>query len=57
MTGQSDPIDAAKCDGCGKLTPIDQLDAKPQPGHAPETADWTVLECRSCYGPGWLPAI
>ncbi len=57
-----DPL--AKCDGCGMLVPVSQLDAKPGPG------DWTPdqiaqagdmgqpfnrTECRDCYGPGWNP--
>lgn len=50
----ADP-DVLPCACCGKLTEIDMLDAKPEPGEDPETADFTRLECRTCYGPGWLP--
>lgn len=33
------------CDGCGAVTPLPLLDAKP---------DESLL-CQSCYGPGWVP--
>jgi len=40
------------CSKCGKPTPIDLLDAKDD-----GTGNFTILECQSCYGPGWLPAF
>lgn len=43
------------CMACGRLTEIDLLDAKPEPGCDPDTADWTRLECEGCYGDGWSP--
>ena len=55
LTGEKAP-----CMKCGKLTDYALLDAKPDPrqlarGIPPEDCDFTVLECQSCYGPGWLP--
>lgn len=54
------------CRTCGQSTHIDDLDAKPERrdvrkygsiGAAGEAgADFTRLECRACYGPGWHPA-
>lgn len=43
------------CHGCGTPTPAHLIDAKPPPGANPETADWSVLHCQRCYGPGWQP--
>jgi hypothetical protein len=57
--------DKANCQNCGGEFPIDELDAKPGPGHwtveqlvdaADAGRDFVRIECRSCYGPGWLPA-
>lgn len=39
------------CDCCGRLTHIEILDARPPGGD--ETADFTILECPDCYGPGY----
>lgn len=55
-----------KCSNCGQSQPLHMLDAKPeslagkpadseaiwQAGERGE--DFTVLECRSCYGPAWV---
>jgi hypothetical protein len=38
------------CDACGTLTHIDLLDGKDD-----GTGNFTILECRKCYGPGWAP--
>lgn len=59
--------DTAKCACCGAVTPIDLLDGKP-PSLAGKPATWddinaaadrgenfTVLECKKCYGPAWMP--
>lgn len=43
------------CRACGLVTNINLLDAKPEHGCDPETADFTRLECADCYGPGYLP--
>jgi hypothetical protein len=53
-----------RCDGCGRLTPIDQLDGKPNAramaafgsleNCAEHGVDFDRLLCRDCYGPGWL---
>lgn len=40
------------CDKCQTLTDINLLDAKDD-----GTGNFTILECRACYGPGWVPAI
>ena len=49
--------DEAKCRGCGKTFHIDQLDSKPEL-HVKkenwETTNWTRLECKDCYGPGFV---
>lgn len=50
-------VELVACMTCGKMVDIDLLDAKPQPGADPETADFDLLECKECYGPGWVPAI
>ena len=44
--------DVFPCDGCGKLTHIDQLDAKDDGSNT-----WEILQCKDCYGPGWAPAV
>lgn len=53
---------AAACDGCGRIFPISQLDAKPGPGHfttedlasaADAGVDFNHLECGDCYGPNY----
>lgn len=44
------------CRKCGGLFHIDELDAKPELGakqDPEEGAQFTRLECRSCYGPGF----
>jgi len=41
------------CAACGRPFAYEELDAKPEPGADPETADFTRLECRDCYGPGF----
>lgn len=51
------PDDFHACHGCGQQTHIDLLDAKPDDPTDPDGCDWTRLECRSCYGPGWAPAL
>lgn len=56
---------ADKCEKCGAETPFHLLDAKP-PSLADVQATWddihkaldagedfTVLQCRKCYGPAW----
>lgn len=43
--------EAAHCGSCGQLTALDLLDAKDD-----GTGNFTILHCRACYGPGWLPA-
>lgn len=51
------------CFSCGKPTPLHLLDAKPKscrrgpvtPEHENEDFDW--LECRACYGPGWVEGV
>ena len=48
--------DTTPCHGCGTPTPYVLLDGKPPEGTPEddlESADFTVLLCRSCYGPGW----
>lgn len=55
LTGEKAP-----CAKCGKLTDYALLDAKPDPkqlaqGTPREACDFTLLECQSCYGPGWHP--
>ena len=54
------------CNNCGVVTHINKLDAKPQSlAGIPATItglsladdrgeDFTVLECRDCYGPAYL---
>ena len=42
--------DTAKCHKCGETMHIDLLDAKDD-----GTGNYTILECRECYGPGWVP--
>lgn len=55
-----------RCMTCGKPTPIHLLDAKPERyrgvplpkdymEYENEGFDW--LECRSCYGPGWVEGV
>jgi len=61
--------DVTPCHGCGTPTPYVLLDAKPS-GRvrwwlwaerrrigraAARGADFDVLLCDGCYGPGWLP--
>jgi hypothetical protein len=53
----ADPRDIAACDGCGVPTHVDLLDAKPDDPSSPESCDWTRLECRSCHGRDWVPAL
>lgn len=51
------------CMTCGKPTPLHLLDAKPKecrggpitPEH--EHKDFDLLECRTCYGPGWVEGV
>ncbi len=62
------PKDHAPCHGCGTMTPINELDAKPkrlagQPTTAAMVAEaaengeeFDILECQKCYGPGWVKA-
>lgn len=38
------------CSKCKTPTPIELLDAKND-----GTGNYTILECRTCYGPGWAP--
>lgn len=52
-----DPADFHACHACGVPTHIDLLDAKPDDPADPDGSDWTRLECRPCYGPGWAPAL
>ena len=52
-----DSADILACDSCGTLTHIDLLDAKPDDPTRPDASDWNRLECRSCYGPNWVPAL
>lgn len=40
----------ATCDGCGKETSLDLLDAKPGPD---TVEDYETFLCAACYGPGW----
>jgi hypothetical protein len=40
--------DIFPCDRCGKPTPIELLDARDD-----GTGDFTIMQCRRCYGPGW----
>lgn len=51
------------CQCCGRSFPINKLDAKPpslagkkatNAMLAASTEDFTVLECRDCYGPAYL---
>lgn len=53
-----------RCNNCKHPLPIHMLDAKPPQLAGKQTtwamlyaakpsADWTVLECRECYGPAW----
>lgn len=44
------PADIFPCSTCKTPTHIDLLDAKDD-----GTGDYTILECRECYGPGWVP--
>lgn len=53
----------SKCAECGKKTPVHLLDAKPGPERwtverlraaADAGADFNRLECRDCYGPGYV---
>ena len=37
------------CHACGMLTDINLLDAKDD-----GTWNWVLLECKRCYGPGWV---
>jgi hypothetical protein len=58
----------AKCDQCGADTPINDLDAKPErlvgrrntrrqlKKALARNEDFTRLECRGCYGPGFVRA-
>lgn len=44
------------CQQCGRSFHIDQLDAKPQRHNgktAEQGAQFTRLECKDCYGPGF----
>jgi hypothetical protein len=66
------PDDEVRCYNCGIPTPFDLLDAKPTrlagPGGDPvarrrelvdalwKNEDFDRLECRLCYGPGWVAA-
>lgn len=36
------------CSKCGKIMPLDLLDAKDD-----GTGNYNILECQDCYGPGW----
>ncbi|NKX37733.1 hypothetical protein HGG70_07350 [Rhodobacteraceae bacterium R_SAG4] len=55
--------DLHACQSCGALTDINLLDGKPEALKgikttaedliAHECDDFTVLECRDCYGPAW----
>lgn len=47
--------DTCPCHRCKTPTPVVLLDSKPPPGADPDTADFTVLLCRPCYGPDWCP--
>ena len=38
------------CHKCGEQTEIDLLDSKDD-----GSGNFTILECRHCYGPGWSP--
>ena len=38
------------CAACHKIVHIDALDAKDR-----GDGNFTILECETCYGPGWLP--
>ncbi|MBS4048338.1 MAG: hypothetical protein KG075_18475 [Alphaproteobacteria bacterium] len=42
--------DTEPCHGCGRTTPLDLLDAKDD-----GSGDFSILHCKACYGPGWLP--
>ena len=37
------------CHACGTLTDINMLDAKDD-----GTGNYTIMQCRKCYGPGWV---
>ena len=47
----SNPRDIHRCHKCGTPTHINLLDAKDD-----GTGNFTILECETCYGPGWEPA-
>ena len=58
-------MDTASCAQCGRVWPIDKLDAKPGPGRFTvaaliEAADagknFDRLEGPCCYGPGYVDA-
>lgn len=42
--------DADHCHECGRPTPLALLDAKDD-----GSGDFSILHCKACYGPGWLP--
>jgi hypothetical protein len=57
-------MNAIECHQCGKLFDAEELDAKPGAGHwsmeqlamAADTGrPFDRLECKDCYGPGYLP--
>jgi NAD-dependent SIR2 family protein deacetylase len=43
-------VNRANCHACGGRFHIDELDAKDD-----GTGNYTILECRECYGPGFVP--
>lgn len=49
--------DVTPCHACGVPTPYLLLDAKPgTPARADRRSpDYERLECRDCYGHGWMP--
>jgi hypothetical protein len=51
----SESHDVSKCTKCGVLERINLLDGKRPEGVIDENADFTELQCVSCYGPGWCP--
>lgn len=53
----AEAADVEACHGCGTPTHIDLLDAKPDDPANPDACDWTRLECRTCYGEDWVPAL
>lgn len=56
-------VEKFPCNKCGKKKPLHLLDAKPKGSAGTVRAlrmaanrgkDFDVLECKACYGPGWV---